>query len=72
MAHDITVFGTRFFYKKVVCKKVVLDWQKPYESFSASSRKLRKIKKIFKLNQILVKSYIKSRVLWQLPIVIFI
>ena len=32
---------TRFFHNKVVYKKVVLEWPKPYESFSASSKKLK-------------------------------
>ena len=45
---NIIAMYTRFFYKKVVCKKVVLDWQKPKESFSTSSKKF---KTIFKLNQ---------------------
>ena len=41
-------FPTSLFYKKVVYKKVALDWLKPQESYSTSSKKL---KKIFKLNQ---------------------
>ena len=31
--------------------EVALDWPKPKESFSTNSKKLRKFKKIFKLNQ---------------------
>ena len=49
---------TTFLYESH--QKVVLDWQKPYESFSTNSTKLLKIKKILKLNQTLVKSSIKS------------
>ena len=44
---------TRFFYKKVVDKKVVLDWPKPLESFSTNSKKLREFKIFLKLNQTL-------------------
>ena len=36
-------FPPRFFCKKVVYKKVALDWLKPQESYSTSSKKLKKI-----------------------------
>ena len=34
-------FPTSLFYKKVVYKKVALDWLKPQESYSTSSKKLK-------------------------------
>ena len=39
------------FYKKVVYKKVILEWPKPWESLSTSSKMLRKFLKIFMLNR---------------------
>ena len=43
--HNLTVQA--FLYKKVLCKKVVLEWPKPQESCSTSSKKLKKFLKIF-------------------------
>ena len=44
-------FPPRFFYKKVVYKRVALDWLKTQKNYSTISKNLRKLKKIFKLNQ---------------------
>ena len=44
--------------------EVALDWPKPKESFSTNSKKLRKFKKIFKLNQTVHSCIVSPTVIW--------